>query len=378
MRKAAPQPLSTGRHRRNVIIASILAAALIIGGIVWFALSRPTGDPLSANVPDSTPVVVKEVQSQVESTDNNPDKAKAVIADYYAALAAKDPVGLRAVGADEAAKAAERGWLDGIGMVVDASKTTPDHDGFPASVGLYAGCSIYRISDFFNSAPEKAVKTDVTGETSVLGWIYYNPMTSSWVIVDPCVPTAISATAAASVERASSDRTVSVKETCPGAFSNAWWCFARIDVEVANSSEKDPAFVVPATFDAGITLDVPGDLQGEVAPAIKTTVTDSGSPVTALEPTRKAGKCTIVRGITSNFNIDRIGAKPQTMDGDISPVRVEYLGENAAPILAIGKATTDSVQSEKAEQQIRDYKATSEPVTLPPADGDRPGEGTQN
>ena len=82
--------------------------------------------------------------------------------------------------------------------------------------------------------------------------------------------------------------------------------------------------------------------------------------------------------ITSNFNIDRIGAKPQTMDGDISPVRVEYLGENAAPILAIGKATTDSVQSEKAEQQIRDYKATSEPVTLPPADGDRPGEGTQN
>lgn len=368
MREAKPQSLSTGRHRRNVIITSIVAAAIIIGAIVWFALNRPAETKLSADVPDSTPVVVKEVQSQVESTDNNPDKAKEIIASYYAALAAKDPVKLREIGAGDAAKAAERGWLNGIGMVVDASKTTPDHDGFPAPVGLYAGCSLYRISDFFNVAPEKAVKTDITGETSVVGWIYYNPMTSSWVIVDPTIPTAISATAASTVERTSVDRALSVKETCPGAFSNAWWCYARIDVEVANSSATESAFVVPAAFDAGITLDVPGDLQGEVVHGNETTTVDASGQVKVLEPTRKAGKCTIFRGITSNFNIDRIGAKPQTMEGDISPIRVEYMGENAAPILAIGKATTDDIQGEKAEQQIRDYNATTEPVVAPAAE----------
>ena len=384
MRETKPALLPTSRHRRNAFIAGLIAAAAIIGGVVYAISTIPQGKTILSvdAIQASTPVVVKEVQEESASDDNTPEKAKEIIVSYYAAIAERDAGKLRNLGDTAAANALERGWLDDIGFIVDTSKTSsPDHDGFPTPVGLYAGCSIYRIADFYNMPSNEAIKSDITGLTSVQGWIYYNPMIASWVIVDPVMPTAVARAQADNQQKASQDGMVTTTINCPGAYSNPWWCYAKLKVTVENAS-LDPnskVFIAPNNvFDRGITLQVPTELQGEVGHATEGTISTVASSdqtadgnvaqvtTTTSIPAHKEGICVVYRGTTSNFTIDRIGAKPQNIDGNICPIVVNYGDENTAPVFPIGKSNLDDMQSLLTEQQIEEYGATTDAVNIDP------------
>jgi hypothetical protein len=172
--------------------------------------------------------------------------------------------------------------------------------------------------------------------------------------------------------------------SCPGAYSNPWWCLAKVKVAVENAS-LDPnskVYIAPSNeFDRGITLQVPPELQGELGHATEGTVeavtTDSNTNAdanaatpqvtrTTSIPARKEGFCLIYRGEISNFEIDRIGAKPQNIDGNICPVVVTYGDENTAPIFPIGKSNLEDAQALITEEQINEYEATSDPVEIDP------------
>ena len=351
---------------------------------MYFAMNMPQGKTILSvdAIQASTPVVVKEVQEETSASDDNtPEKAKEIITTYYTAIAERDSGKLRNLGNTAAANALERGWLDDIGFIVDISKiSSPDHDGFPSPVGLYAGCSIYRIADFYNMPANDAIKSDITGLTSVQGWIYYNPMITSWVIVDPVMPTAVARSQADNMQKASQDGMVTTTLSCPGAYSNPWWCYARIKVAVENSSlnPEPKVYVSPNNaFDRGITLQVPPELQGELGTATEGTVATVASEpaangnisqvtTTTSIPARKESICIIYRGTTSNFGIDRIGAKVQNIDGNICPITVTYGNENVAPVFPIGKSNLEDAQALITKEQISTYGATTDPVEIDP------------
>lgn len=233
---------------------------------------------------------------------------------YYEGLASQDASKLHAVGADVAASAVERGWLSMMHYTVgDIGTATADR--LPDPAGTYAGSSLYRISDFYPSSGDRAITSDITGMTGLVGWIWYDQASNSWVIIDPTIPTTIYTPKATSTKMASSDGTTSVTVITDGALANPWWAWMQEAVTIATSSTVT---VSKRQLDSGVTV-----------------TTTSGLVGTGVR--NGTGTVTIVRGSTASFGTDKIGQTALQLTGDIAGVTIQTGGQDITPDIAVGE-----------------------------------------
>ena len=235
------------------------------------------------------------------------------------------------------------GWLDSIHYLVDYGKlSSPASGGFPSSAGMYAGNVVYAISGFYPQGTDNALSSDVTGLTSVCGWIYFDSLRNTWVIADPMIPTAVSAPEYPRVQRNSEDSLVIVKASGAGVFANPWWSYSSLSVEVSLKDQNADVSMSPRSFDDGVTVTVPDTLKGLVPKAGQA---NAG---------KASGDCVVRRGEASGFSFTRIGAKPLVLDGDLFPLDVEYHDEDVSPYFAVGAATAEGLDA------IGNYEAAEE------------------
>lgn len=341
--------LSTKRSKRNAIIITSVLTLALAGGAVLIMKSmekNPESVPVVSQVVDQVQPqkpVITDVQSS--AGDNTVDKAEELIIGYYAALESKDSTKLRALGCNDTANAVDLGWLDSIGWSLDASKIgTPSARSFPASQGLYAGCTLYKISDFFQDDPMNVIKSNIIGNAGLEGWVYYDAMNAKWNLVDPTIPTSISAAQSKNVQRQSNDKSVTVKMSSPGAYSNAWWSYTQVSVNISNQSSST-VNISKSKFDNGITASL-----------------GNGIPNSVNAGGTAQGVAVIYRGVTKNFGIEKIGATALEIDGDVSPVRIDYNGEDVSPVFAIGNSDAKELQNLLTQDQIDKYKASDKDV----------------
>lgn len=350
-----PQSITTARYRRNLIISGVLLIAVIVAAGIFLATraidnhQEPSAIPfVPTQVQENKDAVVTDIQ---ESTDtvNTPQEACNVIASYYKAIAEKDVKKLKDLGATGTATALSKNWLDEIGYKLDIGKVeNPDASAFPASAGIYAGCTLYKISDFYSHDTSEAIESNVYGKKGAEGWVYYDPINVRWVIVDPTVPTAFASPAAENVERLSDNKGAIAKMSCKGVYSNPWWAWASSEVQLTNTSSDESMKVGVAKHDNGFTVNVAQDLLNGAAPA-------SGGNSTVVK-----GQCAMWRGDTASFTMEKVGARPLEVDGDICPVVVTFGNENISPLFTVGKADASELADEAAEAQIEDYGATAD------------------
>lgn len=346
--KNKPFLLTTGRYRRNLIIAGVLLIALV--AIIGFVLALNAPKDGEGNALPFVPAVkttpdVVEVQEETE-TLNTPQEACNFIVSYYKALANKDVKALKDLGAAGAANALSRNWLETINYQIDFSKLEhPDAAAFPPAQGLYAGCALYKINDFYSTSTADAIDSFVYGKQEASGWIYYDPINVKWVIADPTIPTAYAAPAANTVERLSGDKKASVKMVCGGVYANPWWAWAYSDVQLANNSQDIPISISAAKYDNGFTVTVPDSLRNGAAPA------------TADSRTEVAGGCAMWRGNTTGWSIEKIGARALEVEGNICPIVATFGAENISPIFTVGKSDSAEIAQELAEAQIEEFGA---------------------
>lgn len=341
--------ISTFRWRRNVaIFVATLTALIVLGVLAAFAILNPGEDPVeavTAIVEDTNTTVVTEVQESTD-TENTPEKAAEFLNSYYSALANRDSAKLYDLGCDAAAAAIDLGWLDVIGWNLDTSKLgTVNSSSFPSSQGIYAGCTLYAISDFYNDSTG-VISSDVLGNTELVGWVYYDALNVKWKIADPSLPTAISRSQAKNVTRSSSDSQVTVSMSTDGVYANAWWSYSKIDMTINNNSSSNVS-VSKKSLDNGMTVDL-GTLRTSIG---------SGST--------SRGSLVVYRGTLSNFGIDKIGSAALSIDGNLTPVSIAYGSEDIAPVFAVGKADSNELQNEIAANQISRYNATNATVETP-------------
>lgn len=343
--KNKPSPLTTGRYRRNLIIAGILLVVAV--ALVGFAVASNApkdGDAMPFAPTVTTPDVI-EVQEETE-TLNTPQEACSFIASYYKALAGKDVKALKDLGAASAANALTRDWLTTINYRIDISKLEhPDATAFPVSQGIYAGCTLYKISDFYSTSTENAIDSFVYGKQGASGWIYYDPINVRWVIADPTIPTAYAAPVANTVERLSEDKKATVTMRCGGVYANAWWAWAYSDVQLVNNSQDTPITISPAKYDSGFTVALPDNIRNGAAPATD----DARTEVT--------GGCAMWRGNTTGWGPEKIGARALEVEGNICPIVATFGTENISPVFAVGKADSAEIAQELAEAQIEEFGA---------------------
>lgn len=347
--KAKPLKLTTSRMTRNIVALCIIMA-LLLGGITLHMLQKMS----DANNAQEDEPVVTDVQDEQPTSKKTAQEAEKIIKRYYTALAYNDSSSLHSIGNEAAASAIERGWLSSIGYSVDASKATnPDAQALPQRCGTYAGCDAYNISDFYSSDTSGAITSDVTGVTGCTGWIYYDEIKTEWIIADPTIPTSISSAEAPNVERSSLDSMVTVKMSSPGAYCNQWWAYTQLSVDISNASSDNDVTVSAKKLDKGMTTNVPSELTSGV-PRTPTGTSSDGSTVSSANAV-----CTVYRGETSNFNMDRIGGDALSIDGNICPVSIIYGDEDVSPVFTIGSASSDDVEKLLSSEQIKRYGATS-------------------
>lgn len=351
MPKNKPMSITTSRYRRNLVIAGIILLALIIALGAFFANQAVKSNQTPSVIPfvptqiqDKDPAVT-EIQEASENI-NTPEEARNAIASYYNAIANKDVAALKSMGAMGTANAMSKGWLDAIGYKMDIGRLgNPDAQAFPAAQGLYAGCTFYKVSDFYTSDIQDAIESVVYGKRNAEGWIYYDPINAKWIIVDPTIPTAFAAPQAQNIERTSENKQATVRMSCVGVYSNPWWSWAICDIQLTNNSTDTPILVSKASHDSGFSVNVPEVLlQGAptATPSGGTTVKDS---------------CTMWRGDVGSFTSEKIGAKPLEVDGDIAPITASFGDEDISPIFTVGKADSSELAQEIAAEQIEEYGA---------------------
>lgn len=350
--KNRPNAITTPRFQVLIVLLDILLVAIV--SFSAFTLFSQQNDAEASDVEEKVPSVVQVIQEQSTGESegeslNTPEQACLAISSYYRALNEKDVVALRAMGAQGAAVAVSRGWLDAIGYAMDyAQLSEPNAAEMPASQGLYAGCTYYKISDFYSKAPEKAISSKVYGQRGADGWIYYDPISVRWVISDPCVPTAFSAPQAATVERSSENGEATVTMSCTGVYANSWWAWATAEVEAANRSLDKAIGIETAKHDNGFTVVVPDELK-------------AGAPAAGAEGEEQKvkGTCSMWRGDIQDFGTEKIGARVLEIDGDIDPVYVTFGDENISPVFAVGKSDALDIATQEAETQLAQYGGTN-------------------
>lgn len=354
MNGTKPEPITTPRYWRSLIVAGILIIALIAGVGFLISSNAPKPDEGSTSftssifTPQDKEPTITGVQEETE-TINTPQHAKEFIVSYYKALFEKNTKALRDMGAVSAANALEHQWTDAIDFRIDLARLEhPDTEVFPPSQGLYAGCTIYRISDFYSTAPVDAVYSKIVGMTGAEGWIYYDPVNAKWIIADPTIPTAFAAPQAENIEKTSSDKLATARMSCAGVYSNAWWAWAICEVQITSTSTDTPVSISAAEFDDGFTVSIGKQLLGSNIKA------DAASSVVVKDV------CTMWRGVTGNFNKEKIGARPLEVDGNICPVVAAYGNEDISPVFAVGKSDSYDIATQTGEQQIEDFGATND------------------
>lgn len=375
-KETKPRTIPTARSRRNLIITCIIGGIII--SICFAMLIGNVLRDLAAggNTNDTDEVVITEIQEEVE-TLNSPTKAKEAIVAYYQALADKNVKALRDMGANVAANAMNRGWLNNLDYRIDFEKVKhPDIDAFPQSQGLYAGCTLYKISDFYRNEPTDVIWTNATTMLGAVGWIYYDPINVKWVIADPSIPTGYASPTAENVKRVSANNEAEVELSCPGVYSNGWWAWAEFQVCVTNRSANTPIRISTLKYDNGFTIWGSDSLNAELSPTIErrnvereVSVLDengqeTGETTTLTEVIESSDKtlnerCVIYRGDVHDFSTDKIGAKPLEVDGNICPVKIAFGDEEIAPIFAVGKADTENLVQQLTDEQIENYDATN-------------------
>lgn len=389
----APAKVGTSARIRNIILA-VLVLALIAAGVIY-ALWRSPASPLRQNTAAGTGLAVPiEIQEVTENASmNTPQYAREAISKYYTALATDDAAALHQQGNDGTAVAIENKWLNALDYAVDLGQlASPDVDAFPPAAGMWAGNTLYKIEDFYSRKPQNAITNDVTGKTGAVGWVYFDTVQGRWVIVDPTIPSAVSAPEGNKIEKFSSDRLVDVKAASSGALSNPWWSYAQIAVDISSTNRESGVSVTPKKFDEGITVVVPDSLtngvdkavekevknenannenanqqqpqQGQQQPAQQPEAANAGSSNSAattrmeLEPKKASGVCVLYRGSINDFNITRIGSVPLHIDGDIMPVSISTDKENVTPVFPVGNITFEEIQKLLTQEEIAKYNAT--------------------
>lgn len=348
--KNKPMSITTSRYRRNLIISGIVLLIVIVLLGAFFAMQALKNNQEPSAIPfmptqTTTDPVITEVQEESDGI-NTPEEACQAIAKYYTAIGNKDVAALKNMGAMGTANALSKGWLDAIGYKLDISKlSNPNVPAFPASQGLYAGCTFYKISDFYPTDTSESIESVIYGKKAAEGWIYYDPINVKWVIVDPTVPTAFAAPQAENIERISENKQATVRMSCVGVYSNPWWAWGTCNIQLTNNSTDTPILVNKASHDSGFSVHIPDALLAGAA-----TATPSGGTVVK-------DACSMWRGDTGAFTPEKIGAKPLEVDGDICPIMVSFGNENISPIFTVGKADSSELAQSMAEAQIEDYGA---------------------
>lgn len=243
-----------------------------------------------------------------------PQNACNTLNGYYEGLAAQDATKLHAVGADAAASAAERGWLARMHYTV-GNIGTATSDRLPDSAGTYAGSTLYRIADFYPTAGDDAITSDITGKTGLLGWIWYDQTNNAWEIIDPTIPTAVYMPKATSTKVRSTDGNAAVTIGTDGALANPWWAWMQETVTIATGT---PITVSKRQLDTGVTITTTPRLVGSSI--------GSGT-----------GTVTIVRGSTTGFGTEKIGQQALKLTGDLAGVTIQAGGQDITPDIAVGE-----------------------------------------
>lgn len=368
--KSANEPFGLRRAGvvRNRIFAAVAGFAIVAGlGSYTVLVVKPFKSDTPINTVSDT-AGDKEIE---KSAPDTVEEANKVIAAYYGYLANSDSDGLRSIGNDAAANAVQNKWTVGINYRVDNS-VQPDAKDMPQPIGKYAGCKLYNISDFFSNPPSNSVHSTVTGDTGYQGWVYYDPLDTKWVIVDPTIPTSVQVPESGHVAKSSEDRKATVEITGPGAYSNPWWSYTMVSVDVTSSSADASVSIKQRTLDSGITVSIPDTLTAGLSPVgaqnTQNGADDSNGGDTETEQSQStavakaSGICIIYRGSTSEFAPDRIGQQALRIDGDITPITVSCGDEDITPIFAIGTSTATDIQKLLNDEQMSKYNVSSESV----------------
>lgn len=371
--KSANEPFGLRRAGlvRNRILAAIAGIAVVagLGTYTVFVIK-----PFKQANPVNTIAATDDGEDVETAAPDSVEEADKFIASYYGYLANSDADGLRNIGNDAAANAVQNKWTVGIDYKVDNS-AQPDAKSMPTPIGKYAGCKLYNVSDFFSNPPVNSVHSTITGDTGYQGWVYYDQLETKWVMVDPTIPTSVQVPESGHVAKSSEDRKATVEMTGPGAYSNPWWAYTMLSVDVTSSSTDASVSVKQKTLDSGITISVPDTLTAGLSPI---TAQDNGqqnaqqnaqgdenasdTQSTSTAAAKASGICIIYRGSTSNFTPERIGQQALRIDGDITPVTVSCGDEDITPIFAIGTSTATDIQKLLDSEQMSKYNVSSESV----------------
>ena len=378
-----PIKIVTKRLKRNRIIALIIGI-IAIGALAYY-LAFGLGWASKFNNVTSTTAEV-DITDFETKTNSGVEGAKTTINAYYNLLAQQDADGLKNYGFDDASAAMTMKWLTAINYEVDASLVDADVDTMPEPVGVYAGNNLYKISDFMTSNPTGVIKSSITGTTGCEGWTYYDADKMTWVIIDPTIPTATQAAEAGNVSSSTEDNFVNVNLQCSGAYSNPWWSFAMMSVDISSSDVNNTVNVEMNTLDNGMTTIVPDSLLEGCPVAKRVAISQQNtnqnenqeenqnsnqnsnqsntnqSTVNSISVTNAKGICCIYRGVLSDFNIDRIGAAPLRIDGNVCPVIITVGDEDITPAFAIGTAASEDILRLLNEEEREKYGASESNV----------------
>lgn len=363
--------LATKHRQRNQKIA------IAIGGVTTIAVAVSVASYAIPSAQQQSAEIKKQREQtesvlEIEHSNFTVESAKSAIDGYYSALRDGDATKLRELSATDAANALERNWLAAIGY--ELGSFSPNVDAMPEPVGVYAGKELYSIESFFKTPPVDAIKSNVFGQTTPSGWMYYETKDAVWKIIDPTIPTATEAPEAQTVDRKSEDSRVTVSIQSPGAFSNPWWCYTQLSIEMSSTATDYGVSVTQRQFDGGLTASVPTSLLSGLAKASSSSATnvidggmiaaDSGeikdgvqtdSSGAVISPVSAKGVCSLYRGEIKDFSLSKIGQRPLSIDGDIMPFTVETSQEDVTPIFAIGDSSLEEIKGLLTEEEMSKY-----------------------
>ena len=378
-----PASIKTKRLTRNRIIIIIVTILALLGAAAYCYFVLDLFKP-QAQLADSLIDKIETIDNgniEYSSSQKNIASATEAIGNYYTALANNNAGYLHEQGWDAAANAIELGWLPALEYKIDITRLMPTKTDFlPNSVGTYAGCSLYAISDFYLEVPQGTISSIITGLTGPVGWIYYDPIKAHWQVVDPTIPTALYAPEATDVGRKSSDEQITTIMTSSGAFANPWWAYMALTVDITAPNMNTPVAIAQKQLDAGVTSQIPQSLLDGLKPVQNTQQqqqpTDPNQQQNANTNTittqhlstlpegwvRASGIIIIQRGVLNNFSIDRIGQKAQQLDGNVVPITIQTPTEDITPVFLIGTNTTDEFIKLWNAQEMELYGTSPEAV----------------
>ena len=389
-KKNRPVSIATGRQIRSIILTIIfvIVVGLAIAAYCAFGLHMLDRHDADASANQESPVSVSD--GNVQESQLNVETAKSKIKSYYSLLSQKKDEQLRNEGFETAANAMALGWFDAIGYSVDAGTINPDVDEMPKPVGSYAGNDVYAISDFFTKSPgDKLVHSRITGDTGVVGWIYYDQMANKWFVIDPTIPSKIQAAASTQISRSSADGNVAVNVSTPGVFSNPWWSFSMVAVDVTSNSTEYDVSISQREMDDGVTIEAPESLlsgidKGSVGQKAEKHTENENSDDSensdsksdadnenknesadeernddpdgdGLTEGRASGVVIIYRGTIDTFDPSRIRQQPMSLDGDMCPVTIVAGDEDISPVISVGADDAAQIAELMNEAQMERY-----------------------